>query len=484
MLKGLFSSKLSIFIFVNLLITGFQIFLISFFFNQMNPEIPFWYTSNWGLEMLSEKRNIIIIPFLSIIITITSSIILSIAKNYYQQYFDNIIFYSSSFFNLFLTYSLLNIIRKTTYSNLFFLNFVQTELLNSFFISTILTLFITPILINIFKRNDLITDPKKHFHPGMILRHPSARGGGVVFAISLVVTSFLFLKLDKITITILIASIVCALIGLLDDISNTTSNKAFKIFGNPFFRLIILLPIPIALLIYSGVLVQTIGNPFGDQLNLNFYQINFLNQVIYPISIIFTFLWILWIINLLSWSNGVDGQYSGIITIAGIVISFLSLRFVNLTDLDINNAKLAIITAGAALGLLPYTWNPSKIMWGFGATSAGIVLASLSILSSTKISISILVLLIPFMDALITIIRRILNKQNPLKGDRGHLHHLLLNRGWSVKQIAVFYWFSTLLMGTIAYLSSDKDLPLVLLTCAGFISFFIILLNLKIDIKK
>jgi len=484
MFKRLLSSKLSIFIVVNILITGFQIFLISFFFKQMNTEIPFWYTSNWGLDMLSEERNIIIIPFISFLITIFSSIIFTVSKSYYQQYFEGIIFYSSSFFNLFLTYSLLNIIRKTTYTNLFFLNFVQTELLNSFFVSTILTLFITPILISIFRRNDLVTDPKKHFHPGMTLRHPSARGGGIVFAISLIITSFLFLKLDRTTIIILISVVLCALIGLLDDISNTTNNKNFKLFGNPFFRLLVLLPIPIALLMYSGIIVQNIGNPFGDPLNLNFYQVNFLNQIVYPVSLIFTFLWILWIINLLSWSNGVDGQYSGIITIAGIVISFLSLRFVNLTDLDVNNAKLAIIAAGAALGLLPYTWNPSKIMWGFGATSAGIVLAALSILSSTKISISILVLLIPFMDAVITIIRRILNKQNPLKGDRGHLHHLLLNRGWSVKQIAVFYWFSTLTMGIIAYLSSDKDLPLVLLTCAGFISFFIILLNLKIDIKK
>lgn len=484
MLKRLLSSKVSIFILVNFLITGFQILLITFFYNQMNTEIPFWYTSSWGLEMLSDKRNIILIPFITFLTTISSALIFSLSKNYYQQYLDDIFFYTTSFFNLFLTYSLLNIIKKTTYSNLFFLNFVQTELLNSFFISAIITLFITPILIGIFKKYDLITDPKKHFHPGMILRHPSARGGGVVFAISLLITSVFFIKLDKITISILIAVVFCALIGLLDDFSNTTNNKFYKIFGNPFFRLLILLPIPIALLIYSGVSVQSIGNPFGDQINFNFYQVTFLNNIIYPVSILFTFLWILWIINLLSWSNGVDGQYSGIIAISGIVISFLSLRFVNVTDLDINNAKIAIITAGAALGLLPYTWNPSKIMWGFGATSAGIVLAAISILSSTKISISILVLLIPFMDAVITILRRILNKQNPLKGDRGHLHHLLLNRGWSVKQIALFYWFSTLIMGLIAYLSSDKDLPLVLLTCAGFIGFFIILLNLKIDIRK
>lgn len=484
MLKRILQSKVSIFIFINTAVILFQIFLLSFFYSQMNNEIPFWYTANWGLEILTEKRNILIIPFISVLLTILSSFLFYISKNYYQQYFENILFYSTTFFNLFLTYSLVSILRKTTFSNLFFLDFVQIELLNSFFVSTVITLFLTPIMINIFKKYELVTDPKKHFHPGMILKHPSVRGGGLVFAISFLVTSLFFVKLNLISISIIISAILASLIGILDDLSNTSSNKKYKIFGNPFFRLLVLLPIPIIILITSGISVQTIGNPFGEALNLQIYQVSILNQIIYPVSIIFTFAWILWIINLLSWSNGVDGQYSGIITISGIIISFLSLRFINITDLDINNAKLAIITAGAALGLLPYTWNPSKIMWGFGATSAGIVLAALSILSSTKISISILVLLIPFMDATITIIRRILNKQNPLKGDRGHLHHLLLNRGWSVKQIATFYWFSTLIMGSIAYLSSDKDLPLVLLTSAGFIGFFIILLNLKIDIKK
>lgn len=484
MLNRILSSKTSIFILVNSLIIGLQIFLISFFFNQMNQEIPFWYTSNWGLEMLAPKRNIIIIPFVSTIITILFLIFIVISQRFYQQFFDKIMIFSGIFFNFFITYSLINIIRKTTFTNIFFLNFVHSELLNAFFIAFVLALGITPLMISYFKKKELVTDPKKHFHPGMILKYPSARGGGIIFAFTFVITSLLFVKLNLQTIAILIAAILTGIIGLLDDVSNTTSNKKFKIFGNPFFRLFFLLPIPIAVLLFSGITIGSIGNPFGDSIIFTNVQINFFGQIIQPLSLILTFLWILWVINLLSWSNGVDGQYSGIITVAGIVISLLSLRFVNLTDVDINNAKLAIITAGAALGLLPFTWNPSKIMWGFGATSAGIVLAAISILSSTKISISILVLLVPFMDAVITIIRRILNKQNPLKGDRGHLHHLLLNRGWSVKQIATFYWFSTVILGLIAFFSSDKDLPLILLTCAGIIGFFIILLNLKIDIKK
>jgi len=291
----------------------------------------------------------------------------------------------------------------------------------------------------------------------------------------------LFTKLNILTVGIIIATILAALIGILDDISNTISTKKYKFLGNPVFRLLVLLPIPVIILMLSGVVSYSVGNPFGGTFDFNSISINFLGNLIKPLPYIFTFIWILWLINLLSWSNGVDGQYSGIVTIAGIVIALLALRFANISDFEVNNSKLAMITAGAALGLLPFTWNPSKIMWGFGATSAGMVLASLSILAATKISISILVLLVPFMDGLITVVRRIINRQNPLKGDKSHLHHLLLNRGWSVKQIAVFYWISTAILGLIGLYSSDKDLPLLVLTLGGVVCFGIILLNLNLS---
>lgn len=479
MLDKILKSKFTLFLFINSLITLFQIFIIVFFYNQMVTDIPLWYTKNWGLGILSQKQNIILIPFISILLTIFSGLIFKLSEKLYQYFFDKIIFYFSIILNLVITFSLLNIVRKTSFSNLFFLDYVGSELLNSFFISLIISAVITPFMISFYKKYGLVTDPKKHSHPGMILKQSSARGGGLIFAISFTLTALFLVKLNNTTLSILLGVLLAALVGILDDISNTISNKKFKFLGNPVFRLLVLLPIPVIILINNGVLIQSISNPFGEIINFNSIKFDIFGQVITPVAYIFTFMWILWIINLLSWSNGVDGQYAGIISIAGIVIMLLSIRFNILSEAEINNAKIAIITAGAALGLLPYTWNPSKIMWGFGATSAGIALASVSILASTKISISVLVLMVPFMDGLITVIRRLVNKQNPLKGDRGHLHHLLLNRGYSVKQIAVFYWVTTAILGLIGLYSSDKDLPLLVLTLGGLISFFIVLLNLK-----
>ena len=118
-------------------------------------------------------------------------------------------------------------------------------------------------------------------------------------------------------------------------------------------------------------------------------------------------------------------------------------------------------------------------MWGFSAVAAGAVLTTLSILVNAKTATSIVIILIPFLDAVVTFGRRIIQKKNPLKGDRGHLHHILLDRGWSHKKIAVFYWISTAVFGLIGILSSEKYVGLVTLTLSGIVASFIILLNLK-----
>ena len=70
-----------------------------------------------------------------------------------------------------------------------------------------------------------------------------------------------------------------------------------------------------------------------------------------------------------------------------------------------------------------------------------------------------------------------LSGKSPLKGDKGHLHHLLLERGWSVKKVAVFYWVTTALFGIAGIYASDRDPILTALTGIGVVAFVIITLN-------
>ena len=118
-------------------------------------------------------------------------------------------------------------------------------------------------------------------------------------------------------------------------------------------------------------------------------------------------------------------------------------------------------------------------MWGFGAISIGLLFATLSIATRAKVPASIFVILIPFMDGVVTLLRRILQGKFPLKADKGHLHHLLLDRGWGIKKIAIFYWTTTALFAVVAIAIADKNLPTLMLTGGGIVAFLIIVVNLQ-----
>lgn len=108
-------------------------------------------------------------------------------------------------------------------------------------------------------------------------------------------------------------------------------------------------------------------------------------------------------------------------------------------------------------------------MPGYGGGSlAGFMLAVLAILSGGKVATAILVLGVPMMDAVYTIFRRILRGRSPVWGDRGHLHHKLIEFGWGKRRIALFYWLVSAILGTIALRlnSQQKFFTIILLGLA------------------
>ena len=344
------------------------------------------------------------------------------------------------------------------------------------------TQILLPRFINFASKNDIVTDPKIHQHPGMILQKSSSRGGGVFYAAIFVTISIIFVGLPSKLLGFFVAVLMLGLLGLVDDYQNTHAKSPFKVLENPGLRLLLMFS-AVAVLVLSGVIIKTVGNPFGGSFDLTQFRFKLDDSYVALLAYLFTSLWVVWVLNLLSWSNGIDGQYGGIIGITSVLLCILALRFTPLVLIHKQVAIMAAISAGVAFGFTKYTWYPSSIMWGFGATAAGIVIAALSILINTKIMVSILILLIPFLDATVTFTRRILQKKSPLKGDRGHFHHLLLDLGWSVPKIARFYWITTFAFGVIGLLGSDKFLVQTVLVIGGIVAFIIILVNLR-SLKK
>jgi len=329
--------------------------------------------------------------------------------------------------------------------------YLSSTTLFPFIVATVISFLLTPIAIKIANKLGMVDDPKKHHHPKVIHTYPVPRGGGMVIFFAILVTSLLFLPLDKHLIGILLGGLLITILGLIDD--------RFDL--NPYVRLgsqFLIAGVPIAF----GIGIAFITNPLGGILDLSFPRITFQlfgdTKSIWLLSDLFAIIWIVFMMNMLNMgAKGVDGQLPGVVGIAALVIAALSLRFsADITQWPI--IILATVTAGAYLGFLPWNFYPQKIMPSYsGSTLAGYILAILAILSTAKVGTLFVALGIPLIDTGYTIVRRILSGKSPVWGDKGHLHHRLLAIGWGKRRVAVFYWLVTAVLGILAlYLNTSQ----------------------------
>lgn len=325
-------------------------------------------------------------------------------------------------------------------------------------ISFTASLLITPLIIKLANKFGVIDFPTRA-HPAILHKKPIPRGGGIAILISIFFTYLFFAILDPNLITkhiigVFIGALIIVLVGVLDD----------KYDLNPYVRLGSNF-LAAAAVVAFGVGITWIANPFDGQIRFDEIIIRFSlpeggafggPHSIILIADIFAFLWIMWLTNALNWSSGVDGQLSGITTIATVALGFVAISYLSADPTQIPLATLAFATAGSYLGFLPWSFYPQKIMPGYsGGALAGFLVAILSILAGGKLAIAVIVLAVPLVDGIWAIGRRILRRRLPVWGDREHLHHQLLALGWSIPKTALFYYFVTIALAIFA-LSLDS----------------------------
>ena len=313
-------------------------------------------------------------------------------------------------------------------------------------VSFLITTAITPVSIFFIKRFKIMDDPAKHKHPAMLHKNPIPRGGGIPLFLGVFLTSLLFLPMTKIMTALFIASFISLAVGVLDD----------KYDVSPYIRFLINIFCAV-FVVYFGANIPFITNPFGGILYLNSMNLPFIHGVdLSFLPEVIAVLWIVWVMNMLNWSKGVDGQMPGIVAISATVIGVLSLRFSHLDTTSAMVATLSFIIAGSSLGFLIFNFYPAKIFPGYGATSVYLLLAVVSILSGAKLATAILVMGVPLTDGAITIVRRIMSGKSPFWHDKKHLHHLLLSLGFGQRRIALFYWIISAILGAISLVLSSK----------------------------
>ena len=321
-------------------------------------------------------------------------------------------------------------------------------------ISAGLSFLLTPFIRNYFIKKNWIENPvdkEKKTHNATALSSVP-RGGGIPIFIAVLITSIIFLPLDKHLVGIIFASLITLIVGLFDDVKDIS----------PKIRLLFNIIVSLIIVI-SGIGIAFISNPFGPGvIDLSFLKLNFNffgQHSIWVISDLLAILWIVWCMNIVGWATGVDGQLPGFVSISAFFIGLLAFRY----STDITQWPVIILAGavcGSYLGFLPFNFFPQSIMPGYsGKSLAGFLLAVLAILSGAKLATLIFLLFIPMLDAVYTIIRRIINKKPIYLGDGKHFHHQLLKAGWSRRSIAIFYWLISLILGIVSlYLNSQQKL--------------------------
>jgi UDP-GlcNAc:undecaprenyl-phosphate GlcNAc-1-phosphate transferase len=253
--------------------------------------------------------------------------------------------------------------------------------------------------------------------------------GGVAILVAVVVAAVLFLPDDKATRGIIAGAIAITLIGAVDDAIELP--PAIKLTGQFAAALI-----PVA----SGVWVDHVTLPFFDPIDLGDWG--------KPLTLIA----MVAVMNLVNFTDGVDGLAAGVCTIAAATFAIIAL------SLDQDAAGiLAALTAGAAVGFLWHNFHPASIFMGdAGSNLLGLLLACVAVQGVLKTAavvalfFPLVILAVPALDATFVVAKRIKYRRPVYSADRWHFHHRFANIGFSQRRTALYLYGWTLSLAALA----------------------------------
>ena len=272
---------------------------------------------------------------------------------------------------------------------------------------------------------------------------PMPRMGGLAIVIGFMFTVLLLYRFVEFgetrkLIGFMIGATMIVVLGMFDDIYDLRAR--FKFFVQILAALVAIM---------SGIQIHVVMWPVTKALTY--------------LSVPITLLWIVGVTNAVNLIDGLDGLAAGVSSIAALCVMVLCI---------LTGEEMAILLtaalAGSCLGFLPRNFNPAQIFMGdTGATFLGYTLAVTSILGVFKgyailaLVVSMLCLGLPIFDTIFAMVRRFAKHQPIMQADRGHLHHRLIDRGFTQKQAVMILYIISALCGVFAILIAVKDAKVV-----------------------
>ena len=167
---------------------------------------------------------------------------------------------------------------------------------------------------------------------------------------------------------------------------------------------------------------------------------------------VLTVIWLVGLMNVVNFSDGVDGLAAGLCAIDGIAFAVIAF------DLGVSGAAiLAALTAGAALGFLFHNFHPASVFMGdSGANLLGYLLGVVAVVGSLKtpiviaLAVPLVILAVPFLDTGFVVAKRLKYRRAPWSADANHFHHRMARIGFSQRKTVAYLYGWTLMLAGVA----------------------------------
>lgn len=320
----------------------------------------------------------------------------------------------------------------------------------AFLISFIFTIATTPLVRRLAFKIGAIDVPKD---ARRVHKKPTPRIGGIAMVFGFTVATLCFAEPSRQLGGTMCGLAIIFVMGIIDDCKELDAKLKFVV--QIIAALVVIYVGDIKIDIFTNPNIFTGSSPY----------------LILPkwLSVTVTVLWIVFITNAVNFIDGLDGLAAGVSAIMSVSLIFIAVRAG-----EYQIAIIGIALMGSCFGFLPFNFNPAKIFMGdTGSTFLGFMLATLSIQGVFKsyavisFAVPLLILGLPLFDASFAMIRRMLSGKNPMTADRGHLHHRLIDMGFSQKQTVFILYAISGVLGISAVLLAESGFlrALLLLSC-------------------
>ncbi len=260
---------------------------------------------------------------------------------------------------------------------------------------------------------------------------PTPRLGGLAILAGVLLAGVLFLPWSRETRAILGGGALIALVGAVDDAKEDGLSPVVKLAGQFVAALAPVL---------ADVRVENITLPFLEPLDFGQWGI--------PL----TLLGMVAVMNVVNFTDGVDGLAAGVCTIAAATFAVIAL------SLDrVDAGVLAAATAGASVGFLRHNFHPASVFMGdSGSNLLGFLLAVIAVQGVLKTAavvalfFPLVILAVPALDAGFVVAKRIKHRRPVYSADRWHFHHRFANIGFSQRRTVLYLYAWTISLAALA----------------------------------